>query len=65
MSASSGGRDRRAALERALDFPEKAVLWLPWPSTARIIVKGSFGFLKQAMRSRLLGLRSGELDGNR
>jgi hypothetical protein len=39
-------------LERLLDGPEKALLWLPWASTARIILKGSFGFLRQILRSR-------------
>jgi len=44
-------------LERLLDGPERALLWLPWPSTARIIVKGSFGFVRQILRSRASGLR--------
>jgi len=39
-------------LERVLDGPERALLRLPWPSTARIILKGSFGFLRQILRSR-------------
>ena len=39
-------------LERVLDGPEKALLWLPWRSTARILLKGSFGFLRQVLRSR-------------
>jgi hypothetical protein len=42
-------------LERVLDGPEKALLRLPWPSTARIILKGSLGFLRQILRSRALG----------
>ena len=45
-------------LERVMDAPERALLWLPWPSTARIILKGSFGFLRQILRSRALALRS-------
>jgi hypothetical protein len=44
-------------LERLLDSPESALLWLPWPSAARIILKGSFGFLRQTLRSRASGLR--------
>ena len=42
-------------LERVLDGPERALLRLPWPSTARIILKGSLGFLRQVLRSRSLG----------
>jgi len=42
-------------LERKLDGPERALLRLPWPSTARIILKGSLGFLRQILRSRALG----------
>jgi hypothetical protein len=40
--------------ERLLDGPERALLWLPWPSSARIILKGSVGFLRQILRSRAL-----------
>jgi hypothetical protein len=61
----SDGQDRRPVLERALDVPEKALLWLPWPSTPRILFRGSFGFLKQIIRSHMLGLGPGGLDGNR
>jgi len=61
----SDGQDRRPVLERALDVPERALLWLPWPSTPRIIFRGSFGFLKQIIRSRMPGLGPGGLDGNR
>ena len=43
-------------LERVLDGPERALLWLPWPSTARILLKGSLGFLRQLLRSRALRL---------
>ena len=28
-------------------------LWLPWPSTPRIILKGTLGFLRQILRSRV------------
>ena len=35
-------------LERTLDGPERALLRLPWPSTARIILKGSLGFLSRS-----------------
>jgi hypothetical protein len=42
-------------LERVLEGTERALLRLPWPSTARIILKGSFGFLRQILRSRALG----------
>ncbi len=45
-------------LERVLDGSERALLRLPWPSTARIILKGSLGFLRQIPRSRALRLRS-------
>ena len=62
---SSDGQDQRPVLERALDVPERALLWLPWPSTPRILFRGSFGFLKQIIRSRSLGARRGGLDGNR
>jgi hypothetical protein len=46
-------------LERLLDGPERALIRFPWPSTARIVVTGSFGFLRQMLRSRALGLRGG------
>jgi hypothetical protein len=42
--------------ERVLDGPERALLRLPWPSTARIILKGTLGFLRQLLRSRALQL---------
>jgi len=42
-------------LERVLDGPESVLLRLSWPSTARILLKGSFGFLRQILRSRALG----------
>ena len=48
-------RDGPTLLERVLDGPERALLRLPWPSTARIILKGSLGFLRQILRSRALG----------
>ena len=38
-------------LERLLDGPERVLLRLPWLSSARIILKGSFGFLRQILRS--------------
>jgi hypothetical protein len=47
----------RPLLERALDGPERALLWLPWPSDVHIILKGSLGFLRQMLRSRVLGRR--------
>jgi hypothetical protein len=47
----------RGALERALGVPERLALRLPLPPNARIVVRGSFGFLKQVLRSRALGLR--------
>lgn len=55
MSRGPGDRDR-PLLERALDGPEKTLLWLPWPSDLRIILKGSLGFLRQVLRSRTLAL---------
>lgn len=51
--------DGPGALERALDGPERALLRLPWPSTARIILKGSLGFVRQILRGRRLRLRAG------
>jgi len=51
--------DGPGALERALDTPERALLRLPWPSTARIVLKGSLGFVRQILRGRRLGLRAG------
>ncbi len=63
MSVGPKDRAGRSLVERALEVPEGALLWLPWPSTARIILKGSFGFLKQIIRSRALGLRVRRGDG--
>ncbi len=63
MSVGPKDRGRRSLVERALEVPEGALLWLPWPSTARIIVTGSFGFLRQVVRSRALGLRVRRGDG--
>lgn len=51
---------RLSPLERVLDRPERALLWLPWPSTPRIVLMGSLGFLRQILRSRALSLRSGD-----
>jgi len=51
-------RDGPAAIERGLDGPQRALFRLPWPSTARIVLKGSLGFVRQILRSRRLGLRS-------
>jgi hypothetical protein len=45
---------RRPVLERILDGPERVLLRLPWPSTPRIILQGSLGFLRQVVRSRAL-----------
>jgi hypothetical protein len=59
MSRGPGDRDR-PLLERALDGPEKTLLWLPWPSDLRIILKGSLGFLRQVVRSRTFGPRRHE-----
>lgn len=42
----------RGIVERILDVPQGVLLWLPWPSTPRIIITGSFGFLRQWSRSR-------------
>ena len=47
---------KRPVLERLLDGPERTLLGLPWPSTARIILKGSLGFVRQIVRSRSRGL---------
>ena len=47
----------RTLVERLLDGPERAILWLPWPANARIILRGSFGFVRQVLRSRVLGGR--------
>jgi len=58
MSGERKATDR-SALERLLDGPERALLWLPWPSTPRIILKGSLGFLRQILRSRALDLPAG------
>jgi hypothetical protein len=55
--------DGPGALERALDRPERALLRLPWPSTARIILKGSLGFVRQILRGRRMGLRAGPPTG--
>lgn len=46
----------RPFLERALDVPERLLLRWPWPPNVRIALKGSFGFLKQVVRSRALRL---------
>jgi len=51
-------------LERALDGPQKALLRLPWPSTAQIVLKGSLGFVRQVLRSRKLGLRRSSATGS-
>jgi hypothetical protein len=50
-------RGERRFLERALDAPQRLALRLPLPENARIVVRGSFGFLKQVLRSRALELR--------
>lgn len=50
-------------LERILDGPERVLLRLPWPSSARIILKGSFGFLRQILRSRTLAKACPLLEG--
>ena len=52
-------RTGAGALERALGLPERLLLRLPLPQNGRIVVRGSFGFLKQLLRSRTLGLRRG------
>jgi hypothetical protein len=39
-------------VERLLDGPERAILWLPWPANARIVLEGSFGFVRQIARSQ-------------
>jgi hypothetical protein len=44
--------DGPTVLERVLDGPERVLLWFPWPSTARIVLKGSLGFVRQMLRSR-------------
>jgi hypothetical protein len=59
LSVRPHGRPGRPVLERVLDVPEAALLWLPWPSTPRIVLEGSFAFLKQILRSRSLGLGPG------
>jgi hypothetical protein len=41
-------------VERLLDGPERAILRLPWPANARIVLEGSFGFVRQMARSRAL-----------
>ena len=51
---------RRSSLEKVLDGPERALLWLPWPSTPRIIIKGTLGFLRQMLRSRRLSHLPGQ-----
>jgi hypothetical protein len=53
----------RGVLERALGVPERLALRLPLPPNARIVVRGSFGFLKQVLRSRALRLRRGRARG--
>lgn len=55
----------RTQVERLLDAPERALLSMPWPATARIILKGSLGFVRQLVRSRALGLRAVRDDGSR
>ena len=49
----------RRALERALDLPQRWVLRLPLPPNGRIVVRGTFGFLRQILRSRALRLGRG------
>ena len=49
----------RSTLERVLDGPERVLLRLPWPSTPRIILKATLGFLRQILRSRISNLRVG------
>jgi hypothetical protein len=48
--------DGRPRLERALDVPERMLLRLSGSANGRIVVRGLFGFLKQVVRSRALGL---------
>ena len=55
----NGPSPRRPLLERVLDGPEQVALWIPWPSTIRILIKGTLGFVRQLARSRTLGLRIG------
>jgi hypothetical protein len=40
-----------------LGVPERWLLRLPLSPNARIVVRGSFGYAKQLLRSRALGLR--------
>lgn len=47
---------RRPRLERALDVPERILLRLSRSANGRVVVRGLFGFLKQIVRSRALGL---------
>ncbi len=39
-------------MERLLDGPQRVILWLPWPANVRIVLEGSFGFVRQIVRSR-------------
>jgi hypothetical protein len=41
------------------DVPERVLLFLARSPNARIVVRGSFGYVKQLLRSRALGLRRG------